>query len=126
MEDNQILNIKVRAGISNTLRNAKKTLEAIERGQNAEPYYGVGFEDISQMLSIFTPRRWDLLAWLREQGAMTVAELARQLSRNYKNVHDDVERLMEWLAVEKDEHGKVFTPYSEIVVDVHMPDRKVA
>lgn len=37
------------------------------------------------MLSVFTPKLWDLLTTLREQGAMSIAELARTLQRDYKN-----------------------------------------
>ena len=33
---------------------------------------------------------------------------------------------MEWLAIERDGQGKVFTPYSEIVVDVHLPQQRAA
>ena len=86
----------------------------------------MGFNSVSQMLSVFTSKRWDLLATLREQGAMSIAELARTLQRDYKNVHNDVERLMGWLAIERDAQGKVFTPYSEIVVDVHLPQQRAA
>jgi hypothetical protein len=41
-------------------------------------------------------------------------------------VHGDVERLTEWQVVEKDEKGLVFTPYSEIVVDVRLPQGHAA
>ncbi len=78
------------------------------------------------MLGVFTEKRWDLLAALRTHGPMSIAELARTVQRNYKNVHNDVERLTEWLAIEKNEQGKVFTPYSEIIVDVHLPEREAA
>ncbi len=37
-----------------------------------------------------------------------------------------MERLMEWLAIERDSQGKVFTPYAEIVVDVHLPPQCAA
>ncbi|OQX07965.1 MAG: hypothetical protein BWK73_26655 [Thiothrix lacustris] len=101
-------------------------LERLELGEEPAPYFGVGFKNVSQMLSVFTPKRWDLLATLREHGAMSIAELARTLQRDYKNVHNDVERLMEWLAIERDANGKIFTPYSKIVVDVHLPQQKAA
>ena len=45
---------------------------------------------------------------MREGGAMMVAELARQLKRDYKNLYNDCERLIEWMAIEKDESGSVF------------------
>ena len=90
------------------------------------PYFGVGFSDIGQLFAVFTPRRWDLLAALREGGPMTIAELARRLKRDYKNVHSDVEKLTEWQAVEKDEQKRVVAPYSEIVVDVRLPQGRAA
>ena len=121
-----ILTIKVGTGIQSSLALAQQMMERLELGEEPAPYFGVGFKDMSQMLSVFTPKRWDLLATLREQGAMSIAELARTLQRDYKNVHNDVERLMEWLAIERDAQGKVFTPYSEIVVDVHLPQQRAA
>jgi predicted transcriptional regulator len=122
----RILTIKVGTGIQSSLALAQQMMERLDVGEEPTPYFGVGFKNVSQMLSVFTPKRWDLLATLREQGAMSIAELARTLQRDYKNVHNDVERLMEWLAIERDAQGKVFTPYSEIVVDVHLPQQKAA
>ncbi|MEN9503254.1 MAG: hypothetical protein RI964_2539 [Pseudomonadota bacterium] len=122
----RILTIKVGTGIQSSLALAQQMMERLDVGEEPAPYFGVGFKNVSQMLSVFTPKRWDLLATLREQGAMSIAELARTLQRDYKNVHNDVERLMEWLAIERDAQGKVFTPYSEIVVDVHLPQQRAA
>ncbi|HRJ54377.1 MAG TPA: hypothetical protein PLE99_16575 [Candidatus Thiothrix moscowensis] len=122
----RILTIKVGSGIQSSLALAQQMMERLEIGEEPAPYFGVGFKNVSQMLSVFTPKRWDLLATLREHGAMSIAELARTLQRDYKNVHNDVERLMEWLAIERDANGKIFTPYSEIVVDVHLPQQKAA
>ena len=121
-----ILTIKVGTGIQSSLALAQQMMERLELGEEPSPYFGVGFKDMSQMLGVFTPKRWDLLATLREQGAMSIAELARVLQRDYKNVHNDVERLMEWLAIERDAQGKVFTPYAEIMVDVHLPQQRAA
>ncbi len=121
-----ILTIKVGTSVQSSLALAQQMLERLEVGEEPAPYFGVGFKNVSQMLSVFTPKRWDLLAVLREHGVMSIAELARTLQRDYKNVHNDVERLMEWLAIERDANGKIFTPYSEIVVDVHLPQQKAA
>ena len=122
----RILTIKVGTGIQSSLALAQQMMERLDVGEEPTPYFGVGFKNVSQMLSVFTPKRWDLLATLREHGTMSIAELARTLQRAYKNVHNDVERLMEWLAIERDAQGKVFTPYSEIVVDVHLPQQRAA
>ncbi|MDX8400770.1 MAG: hypothetical protein R8K20_11065 [Gallionellaceae bacterium] len=63
---------------------------------------------------------------MRESGASTVAKLAHQLKRDYKNVYNDCKRLIEWMAIEKDENGLVYAPYSEIVVDMKLPDKRAA
>jgi predicted transcriptional regulator len=112
--------------MESTLARAAQTMEALERGESPTPYFGVGFSDVGQLFAVFTPRRWDLLAALREGGPMTIAELARRVKRDYKNVHGDVEKLAEWQAVEKDEKRRVFAPYSEIVVDVRLPQGRAA
>lgn len=122
----RILNVKVGARPEDNLARATATMAALERGEDVAPYFGVGFQNAGQMLAVFTPKRWELLATLREGGAMTIAELARRLGRNYKNVHNDVDKLIEWLALEKDEQGRITAPYSEIVVDVRLPKRVAA
>ena len=124
--DNNILKINVGADVKSTLTLAQQAMEQLSVGEEPAPYFGVGFKNVSQMLSVFTEKRWDLLAALRENGPSSIAELARVVKRDYKNVHNDVERLMEWLAIEKNDQGKVFTPYSEIIVDVHLPQYKAA
>ena len=103
------------------MNRAAQTKEAIERGELPAPYFGIGFSDVGQIFAVFTPRRWELLAALREGRPMSIAELARRLKRDYKNVHGDVKRLTEWQVVDKDEKGLVSTPYSKIVVDVRLP-----
>lgn len=122
----RILNVKVGEPLAASLALASKTMEALEQCESVVPYSGIGFADVGQLFAVFTPKRWDLLAVLRETGPMTIAELARQVSRDYKNVHGDIEKLLEWHAVTKDEQGRIQAPYDEIVVDVHLPQRRAA
>lgn len=122
----RILNVKVGEPLESKLARAALTMEMLERGESPTPYFGVGFSDVAQLFAVFTPRRWDLLAALREGGPMTIAELARLVKRDYKNVHGDVEKLIQWQAVEKDDSGHIFAPYAEIVVDVRLPQGRAA
>lgn len=122
----RILNVTVGGALESNLARAAQTMEALERGKVPAPYFGIGFSDVGQIFAVFTPRRWDLLAALREGGPMTIADLARRVKRDYKNVHGDVEKLAEWHVVEKGDDGLVFTPYSEIVVDVRLPQGHAA
>jgi predicted transcriptional regulator len=121
----RILNLKVGEPLEAELERATSTMEALDHGETPTPYFSVSF-NVSQLFSVFTPRRWDLLVTLRESGPVSIAELARLAKRDYKNVYHDVERLVEWLAVEKDEEGRVFAPYSEILVDVRLPQGRAA
>jgi predicted transcriptional regulator len=122
----RILNVKVGEGIQASLGRAARTMEMLERGEEPPPYFCVGFDEMGQMLAVFTPKRWALLAALRVCGPMSTAELARHLGRDYKNVHSDVDKLSAWMAVEKDEQGRIYAPYAEIVLDVHLPERRAA
>jgi predicted transcriptional regulator len=121
-----VLHLTVGEPASASLARAADAMRSARLGEPARPYYGVGFDDVGELFAVFTPKRWELIGTLREGGAMTVAELARQLKRDYKNVHNDCERLTEWMAVEKDENGLVFAPYDQIVVDMKLPDRRAA
>lgn len=74
---NRILTIKIGTSIQPSLALAQQMMECLEVGEEPVSYFGVGFKNVSQMLSIFTPKSWDLLAALREHGAMSITELAR-------------------------------------------------
>ncbi|MFZ5503654.1 MAG: hypothetical protein ACOY3V_09040 [Pseudomonadota bacterium] len=123
---NAVLHLTVGEPMQASLARASAAMKAARQGKRAQPYFGVGFDDVGELFSIFTPKRWELIGALREGGAMTVAELARQLKRDYKNAHNDCERLIEWMAIDKDDNGLVFAPYNEIVVDMKLPDRRAA
>ena len=123
---NQILNVTVGESLREAGARAAATMKAVERGEKIQPHFGVNFEQIGQMLAAFTPKRWELIAALRQAGPLTMAELARRLGRDYKNVHTDVNQLIEWMAVERGDDGRVNVPWSEIVVDMKLPERVAA
>jgi predicted transcriptional regulator len=124
--ENPILHLTVGEPIAASFVRAAAAMKAAKQGKPLAPYFGVGFEDVGTLFSVFTPKRWELLGALREGGAMSIAELARQLKRDYKNVYNDCEKLIEWTAIEKDESGLVDAPYNEIVVDMKLPERRAA
>lgn len=124
--ENVVLHLNVGEPVSASLARAAAAMQAASEGKPAQPYFGIGFDEVGELFSVFTPKRWELIGALREGGAMTVAELSRRLKRDYKNVHSDCERLIEWMAIKKDENGLVYTPYDEIVVDMKLPERRAA
>ena len=122
----KVLNVKVGETLQQAGRRAADTMRAVAAGKPVPHYFGVSFQEVGQMLAAFTPKRWELIAALREAGPLTVAELARHLGRNYKNVHADVQQLIEWMAVERGQDGRVSVPWSDIVVDMKLPERVAA
>lgn len=78
-----------------------------------------GFESMTQMGEIFSPKRWELVEVLKNTGPQTIYALAKRLDRHYRNVHQDVTKLSEWMVIEKDASGKVFVPWDKI--DVQWP-----
>lgn len=120
----KVLHVKVAEPMAEILGRARTAMETLEKGKTPKPYFGVGFASLPQMLAVFTPRRWELIAFLRQHGPLSVAALARGLRRNYKNVHGDVAALMEWKVVERDDDGQAFVPWDEI--DVRLPLMKSA
>lgn len=70
--------------------------------------------------------KWDAWISMAVFGFFPVFRCASCGLRHYKNVYSDCERLIEWMAIEKNENGLVFAPYDEIVVDMKLPDRHAA
>ena len=122
----RVLRVTVGETLDDAGARAKATMKAIQAGQPVAPFFSAGFSRIGQMLAVFTPKRWELIAALREAGPLTVAELARRLERHYKNVHADTGVLIEWMAIERGADGRVSVPWSEIVVDMKLPEQIAA
>ena len=113
------LNIHLNHPAERALNTFGATLQQLESGQPVTPHFSIGFETVPQFAKVFTPKRWELISELKKFGAVSIYELAKRLDRHYRNVHQDVALLSEWLVIKKDEHGKVFVPWDEI--DVRLP-----
>jgi len=64
-----------------------------ERGEIGQPEITVTFESMEAFLRHVTPRRLEMVRFLRRHPTTSVADLARHLGRDYKNVHEDVDAL---------------------------------
>ncbi len=77
-----------------------------ERGEPAAPTFAVSFAQSGTMPATLTPRRWELIAALREAGPSSVRALAQRLGRDQENVHGDVAALEPWMAVQRLPDGR--------------------
>ncbi len=120
-----ILHVNVES-LASSLDRAAKVMEALEHGKKVKQQEGIGFTNVASMLSLFTPKRWELIEVLRSSDAMSVKALATILNRNYKNVHTDVAALIEWGVLKRNDKNWVYVPYSELLFDIKLPTKKAA
>ena len=77
----------------------------------------ITFLDFETMLSALSPKRLELLRYVRQHGATSVRELATKISRDYKNVHEDVVAL-EAIGLLLREGRKIIAPWDEVQTSV--------
>lgn len=73
----------------------------------------ITFHDLPALLAALTPKRLDLLRYVRHHQVRTVKALATDLHRDYKNVHKDVEELTK-LGLLARTADQVVAPYAEV------------
>ena len=75
------------------------------------------FSSPSQLFTVLSPKRWELIEHLQKIGPQSVRGLARSLERDVKRVHADVTGLIDWGIIERTEERKVCVPYDVIHAD---------
>lgn len=114
--------MKAVIGISNwgqtrdALRRLAKKIDAGKHLPAAD--YQLDFPSPVELLAELPPKRLQILRELKSAGPLSVYALAKQLGRNYSNVHGDIQRLLALGLVEKNAAGQVLVPFDDIVVQV--------
>ena len=72
------------------------------------------FETPAALFQAITPKRWALLDKLQGKSAMSIREIAKHLGRDIKNIHADISKLLDIGLLERDDAGRVFSPFAEI------------
>lgn len=99
------------ASVKNELKDAFKRAEA---GEIQEKEISISFESFDAFLKVLTPKRYELLNVLkRDLVKANVAQIARALHRDYKNVSTDLKALDEAGLVERTD-GSYMVPYNVI------------
>lgn len=94
--------------------SADRFINAWQEGEYAGEY--LTFTSPGQLFKIINSRRWDIIVKLQQTGKVSIRELARQLERDVRRVHDDIKVLIEQGIIEQDNKG-VAVPFSEIHAD---------
>lgn len=91
-----------------------KRIDAGDTSYQGEVY---SFETLPLLLSVFSPKRWDLIIELQKIGPSTLRGLARELGRDVKRVHEDADVLLREGILERNQDKKLFVPYAEIRIE---------
>jgi len=116
---NRILTITINSDWKRNLREAATQAQvAIESGQ----YQGesLNFPTPAQFFSQLSSNRWQMVNHLLGAGVVGVRELARQLERDTKRVHEDGKVLVKLGLLEKTDTGALHCPYQCIHIDMRL------
>jgi len=84
------------------------------------PLSVLSFAGLPLLVKTLTPARWELLQRLAKARPVTVYALAKQLGRDYKNVHTDVARLLELKLLEKNPEGRVSVAWQAVRAELRL------
>lgn len=110
----RILEIKIQDENMARQSSAERFLSAWSQGEYAGEY--LTFTSPARFFEIINARRWELVTKLQKIGKTSIRELARQVERDVRRVHDDVKVLIEYDLIEQDAEG-IHVPYAEIHAD---------
>jgi predicted transcriptional regulator len=105
---------QITIGVGDAADTAKEFIGAwklAERGETVQEKHRLHFENLEVLLKILTPGRWALLKTLHANGPMSIRALAKDLGRDYKNVHTDVRRLENISLIERTKNDRIKVPW---------------
>ncbi len=73
------------------------------------------FPSLRRLFSAITDRRLELIRYVVDHEDLNTRQLSKALSRDYKNVYEDVQMLCEYGLLEKDD-GALSAPYDHISI----------
>lgn len=85
-----------------------------------EPVCRLYFTDSATLFKSFTLKRMELLRVLRQNGPLSIRQLASKLSRNYRNVYDDIQHMLDIDLVKKNRQDKYHVPWSDITIELNL------
>jgi predicted transcriptional regulator len=97
----QKLEIHVGDALEDTGRRFIDAWRRLENGKKVREQH-VSFESLEGLLSLLTPKRWELLKYVDDHPVRSIRALSVQLKRDYRRVHDDVEALAAAGLLERD------------------------
>lgn len=86
------LEVHVGDALEDTGRRFIDAWHRLEKGKRVRERH-LSFESLEGLLSLLTPKRWELLKYVHSHQVRSIRALSVQLKRDFRRVHDDVEAL---------------------------------
>jgi predicted transcriptional regulator len=83
-----------------------------------DPIHRVFFTTQADLFSTLSPKRMELLKFLKKNGPLSCRNLAAELKRSYANVHADVQQLIQLDLIEKNSEERLIVPWDELDIAV--------
>ncbi len=90
-----------------------------EESNDIEPRQLLTFDSLQSLLKTLTPKRLEILTFIRSQGPISIRSLSSKLHRDYKNVHTDVKVLEDCELIARKE-DKAYVPWSEVIASLSL------
>ena len=86
------LEIHVGGALEDSGRRFIDAWHRLETGKRVRERH-LSFESLEGLLSLLTPKRWELLKYVHSHPVRSIRALSQQLKRDYRRVYDDVDAL---------------------------------
>jgi predicted transcriptional regulator len=79
----------------------------------------INFKDQRLLFKTLTPKRFEILKYVHEQESISIRRLAKELDRDYSNVHQDVKILHQLgLMLKNEKNDEYYVPWDVIVTEI--------
>src|SRR5207237_562861 len=94
----------------------------VEGGQSPKaPVEKISFKNQRLLFKTLTPKRFEILQHAHEHDGISIRLLAKELGRDYSNVHQDVKILHQLGLMIKGQNEKYYVPWDVIVTEIPLP-----
>ncbi len=114
------LEIEVGRGLRDAATEVAAAWKAAEAGQPVRATDRIYFQNWETLCAVLTPRRLELLRYLRRSPEGDMRALAQALGREVERVHEDVTALKELGLVTQAESGTLSSDVDEIASTIHI------
>ena len=80
----------------------------------------LNFDSPSDFFGQLSAKRWEIVRSALGKGELSIREIAREVGRDVKRVHDDVVVLADLGLLERTESGGAICPFASLHIDMHL------